>query len=320
MLGVAPAWAESMTFQALLNTDGSGRLIVNDESEPEWQSCKPDLSACSPFATGQEINTDGAPPETVFWDGEDKLSPVWYGNVSAVTAPSVSGDIRANEIVIPIPGEWRGGWEGDHNRMQLSACASPTGEDCIAFLHSDYVNGLPDGAALIDPAFTGRYLRVANRRSGAGIVFVHAEPWPYPREAVWPADTLTSVAIAGQIAPATHPLLIDAAPPPLIRAWISKRGVATVRCEGLACRAVLIAGRKGRRARTVRELPAINPDIPVKKLPRLRLRHRARIRLGSGRIRMTVKVNGTRAARRTLVLGKAVHRRRTSHRRRLRHR
>jgi hypothetical protein len=300
-LTTTPAPARSAPI-ALLNPDGSGRLLA-DQGSPEWKACKPDLSVCSPFAAGSDISTDGAAPETVFWGGEDQLSPVWYGNVFAVTQPSVTGTLRANELVTPVPGQWHGGWDGDHDSTQLAACTSPTGEDCITLTHTHYPGGCSDGAAVIDPAFSGRYLRVADQRLGAGPIAepAYAVSSPYGG-GVWPADTLTSVAMVGQITAATGDREVECGPPPLARASISKRGVATVRCELLACRTALIAKRGRRRARVVRKLPAVPFRLSAKNLPRLRLRPRSLVRLGSGRTRMIVKVNGLQIAQRTVRL------------------
>lgn len=90
-----------------------------------------------------------------------------------------------------------------------------------------------------------------------------------------------------------------------MRTAATNRGIylkagGTVEC-GLSCRAVLIAKHGRRGARLVRKLPR-------KRVPRfgnpttLRLPHRSIERLGPGRVRMVVKIDGQRMARRTVLL------------------
>ncbi len=311
-LGSPPsAAAESATISAHLNADGSGSLIVNPTSQGwSWEACVPDLSKCTQFATGQIITTVGAEANTVFRasaGGTTALSPVWHGNVTSLTPPSVSGVVRANELVTPIPGQWGGGWEGDLSFTQLSACASPEGIDCTTLTDRTYSEehpeACPNGSAVLDPAFTGEYLRVADLQVGPRPVSAGVGTSSPYRHEVWAANPLTAVAIVGRIAPAVGPRTAKCGPPALVKASISKKGVATVRC-GLGCRVVLIAKRgrhSARLARNLRPFPFMAPrNYPI---PKLSLSPQSLMRLGSGRARMIVMVDGRRATRRTVLLG-----------------
>jgi hypothetical protein len=302
--------AESAKIQAVLNSDGGGRMVANSQTNPSdetwfWEACAPDLSTCTPFGSVRIVNTTGAAAETVFRVtssyGATTLSPVWHGNVTSLGPPSVSGVVRANELVTPVPGQWNGGWDGDFDLTQLSACAIPAGDACTTITDFRYARGCQSGATVLDPAFTGEYLRVADERFGVGTAFtLEGAASPYGHEA-WTAGPTTSVAIVGRIGRAAGPRTINCGPPPLVQASISKSGVATVKC-GLGCRVVLLARRGPHTVRLTRKLPP-TPLIPPRKgIPKLRLLPQSLARLGPGSVRMIVTVDGKRAARRTVLL------------------
>lgn len=318
MLAAVPALAaeEGIEMQALLKDDGSGFLFVNTPQEPmTWEACSSTLTNCTPFGSGGELATAGASPVRIFrvtgGAGSIGLSPVWHGNVSSTSPPSVRGSVRANELVTPVPGGWGGGWGGDEpDFMQLSACPTPTGENCVTLTHSHYAASCANEAAVLDPAFVGDYLRVADRRNGAGphIVPLYGVGSPYGLD-IWTAGPRTSAAIVGRIAPAQHRRTARCGPPPLNAAAISKRGVAIVECR-LGCRTVLIAKHKRRRARVVRRLPRKRAlprrlgerPIPLRGPAALRPPRRFSAPLGHRRVRVIVKIDGRQAARRTVRL------------------
>ena len=301
------AGAETIRMQALLNPDGSGHLFVNTGAgEPfSWEACAPDLSICTPFTVGREISTVGAQPDTVFRvsnasDTATGVSPVWRGNLVSLAPPSISGVLRANELVTPIPGQWRGGWDGAKDWMQLAACTTPTAIRCTTLTHSHYAEGCRNDAAVLDPAFTGDYLRVADENVGAGPHFIlqYGVGSPYGFE-IWKPGPTTATALAGRIRRAAGPRTAKCGPPPVNEASISRQGVAVVRC-GLGCHAVLIAKNGRRKAhvfRKVRRGRSFQYRPIVLTLPR-----RARARLEPGRTRLIVRINGRRVARRTVSL------------------
>ena len=315
----SPSAAETISMQALLNDDGSGRLFVNTGTgEPwTWEACSPDLTSCSPFGTGREISTASANPETVFRvsgnpaaDLMPGVSPVWHGNVASTRTPSVSGIVRANELVTPIPGTWIGGWGNEPDVMQLSACSEPTGQNCVTLTNAHYVGGCPNKGAVLDPAFAGDYLRVADRRDGSGPHFMLAYGVisPYGLD-LWTPGARLSTAVAGRIASATAPPAADCGPPPLNSASISREGIAKVKC-GLGCRVLFVAKGKRKSTRLVRKLPR-KPAAPVRLGERpLPLRDPISLQLprwfssaaGHERIRMIIKIDGKLAARRTVRL------------------
>lgn len=105
MLATGARAAETAHIQATLNSDGTGSMIANVSMGHSgelwsWQACTENQSSCVPFASGQIVNTGGASPGTVFSATESladatTTSPVWHGNVSALTLPGVSGEVRA---------------------------------------------------------------------------------------------------------------------------------------------------------------------------------------------------------------------------------
>jgi hypothetical protein len=208
--------------------------------------------------------------------------------------------VRANELVTTTPATWSGGWNGDFDQTQLAACATPTGEGCLSLTEPKYVRGCRHEGTVLDPAFTGKYLRIADRRYGPGTIFtLEAAVSPFGH-AIWKASGSTSVAMLGRIKQATGPRSAKCGPPPLIEASISSEGVATIGC-GLGCRAVLIAKRGKVRARATRKVFPTRPLGSERPL-RLKLSPRALVHLGPGRVHMTVKIDGRQAATRTVLL------------------
>lgn len=303
--------AESAEIQPVLDPNGSGRMVVNSQTNPDdetwaWESCTLDLKTCTPFAHGRIVETAGAPVPTIFRAtsnrGATALSPQWNGTVAAVSPPSVAGAVQANELVVPVRGEWRGGWAGDVDWTQLAACKGPADEGCTTLTHRHYIDGCGNGAAVIDPMFTGMYLRVAAWRMPANTPeLMYAVGSPYTPD-IWQRGPTVSVALVGRIQAATGPPASGCGPSPLVEASISRRGVATVRC-GLGCRATLVARQGKRRARVSRKLAPL-PAAPRKgtTLPALRLQARQMKRFEAGPVRMFVEVYGRRVASRTVHL------------------
>ena len=305
-LGTASA-AESVRMQPLLNNDGSGKLFVNTPPGPfspdwSWDACTPDLSSCQPFAIGGEIGTGNAPANTVFrvsMGSASGLSPIWHGNLGITAPPSVEGEVRANELVTPHLATWVGGWDGDFDRTQLAVCATPAGKRCMSITAPKYVQGCRNEATVIDPAFTGKYLRIADMRFAPGTSFtLEAAISPYGH-AVWQENGGTATAIVGRIQRATGPRKVRCGPPPLIQASISVRGIASIAC-GFDCRAVLIARQGADTAQSVRR---VGGTLRGGGATELGLSAKALKRLGPGRTHLIVQVNGKRAAQRTVVLG-----------------
>lgn len=248
----------------------------------------------------------GALPGTVFRvesHGAVGVSPEWRGRLKQVKPPSVEGIVRANEFVSPIPGRWSGGWEREFSRMQLSACVTPSGNDCTTLTDLHYARDCTQGASFVlDARFTGSYLRVADNRVGASPPMEFAYGISSPNAGtVLTGSRSTAVAVLGQIAPAAIPFPGECGPPPSGEASISSQGVAFVRCQG-GCSAALIASRKERRTGVVRRLPEQNALI-VAPAAEMRAPKAALAQLGPGSIRLVVAIDGRRAAQRTMRLG-----------------
>jgi hypothetical protein len=314
--------AEEAQMQALLNADGSAKLFANDPAESfSWEACDVSLTTCSPAGTGRELNVAGAPDGTIFKLNETRTgySPVWHGDLKILAPPSVTGELRAGEVVTPVPATWQGGWEGDYDQTQLAACATPAGEGCTSITDTKYVGGCANGGAVIDPSFGGDYLRVADEREGPGTATtLEATLSPYGHP-IWPAQGNTAVAIAGQIGPALRTSSPSCGPEALVEAWISSSGVAKVSCA-LGCEATLVA-RHGHRAIHKARLVAATglpgfltkPNEVKPSGTSLRLPHGLLKRLGSGHAKFAVEVGGERFASRSVNL--ASHRKRSGGRR-----
>lgn len=121
-------------------------------------------------------------------------------------------------MVVPVPGTWVGGWQtGGIDTIQLAACANADGTACTAIAAPGYVYACPGQGAVIDPVFTGWYLRVADQRSEtnapvATVAIISPSSYGAP---VWNASPTTSVAVVGQIAGAADPRPVSCGGPPL---------------------------------------------------------------------------------------------------------
>jgi hypothetical protein len=339
------AFADDAAVQAVLAPDGSGVLVGqpklpapdNPSRTWSWDVCAPNGADCTPFATGQNTTTAGAPAHVVFEaiasDGLTAMSPVWYGPPAPLTPPSVTGTIQANDLVTPAAGTWNGGgWQGDTDWFQLAACQNSDGSDCTTLTDDpDYSGGCPNGAAVIDPTFTGDYLRVADQRLPADTVWnttLTSSPY-HPGE--WTAGPTISVAVIGQIAAATGPRQATCGPPPITSATtpppaapegststtgptgpaptasgatttlsepgaatVSQTGVARVSCA-TACTIELTASHASHTVHSRRILASTGKM--TLRIPKNKLR-----RLGHGRTTFTVTIDGTPIAIRRIRL------------------
>jgi hypothetical protein len=310
--------SRGIRIQTEIGPTGIGSLMADTSSTTlpplTWEACAPDLRSCRRFAGGRKIETTGAAPGTVFRvrdaGGGTGISPEWRGSPKALAPPKVVGIIQANESVSPVRGLWSGGWEGENSELQLSACATEAGEQCVALTDPHRIRWgcTSSDSFTLGPDLTGRYLRVADRQSGGP----HIEP-PYavgpapPRYEValfrsggdvWGRSRNTSVAIVGQIGPAVNPTAGECGPPPAPTATISRKGVARVECAA-GCSAVLVGTRNGRRQLVTRHVSehALLTPYPALELD---LSRSALARLGAGKIRLTVEIDGALWVQRTI--------------------
>ncbi len=310
LLATAPAnAAENARVSVTIRPDGSGGMVANSVTNPadevwRWEACDTSLSRCQPFSEGRIVGTGAAPAETIFRVtssyGASALSPVWHGVVSPAASPSVSGAVRANQLVAPLPGGWTGGWDGDGSYTQLSACPARASAGCIPITDPDYVDGCKGGAAVLDPAFVGRYLRVAEWRHGPNPISHLLPAWPLMEEP-WDSSPVVNVGFVGRIKPAVHPRRAGCGIPPLVEASLSRAGVGSVICL-LGCRATLVAHGSKRSLRILRRLSKVRYAPPQGPPPmRLRFDESEIASLGKGPVRFLLRVNGRRVASRTLV-------------------
>jgi hypothetical protein len=266
--------SDGIKMQALLDGDGTGRLFVNNTDGPwHWESCTPELTDCRPMKGGRELSTRGVQAPAVFRvksAGLAGVSPEWRGRVTQIAPPSVKGIIRADEFVSPMPGKWARGWEDEYSELQLSACTTADGEGCTSLTHTHYVRRdcsrtASLSASFVIPAeFAGQYLRVAERRLGAGPIIraLYALNSPYGY-AAWHQNSVTSAAIVGRIAPPAKEFSGECGPPVPSEGSISQRGLGFVRCSE-ACRATLTVGRAGRMVRAERAISSSRSEGRVR--------------------------------------------------------
>jgi hypothetical protein len=291
-----------VAMQALLDDDGSGRLFVNNPDGPwRWESCTPRLTECRQVAGGRELSTRGVRPPAVFRvrsEGLVGISPEWRGRPEQIAPPSTAGLIRANEFVSPMPGRWARGWEAEQSELQLSACRTAAGKVCTTLTHSHYVRrdcSLTESviASFVIPAeFAGQYLRVAERRLGAGpivrLAYAVGSPYGHP---VWRRNRVTSAAVVGRIASPTRDFPGECGPPVPSEGSISKGGLRLVRCSE-DCRATLIAGREGRAVRAKRTVAASRGSLFAGPPEQIALPPGRWAKLGEGPITVALRVDG----------------------------
>jgi hypothetical protein len=293
--------AERAVVEAFLAPDGSGELLAAENFREgkgwSWETCTVSLANCAKYATGEATTTARATPETVFRvtsrAGASALSPVWHGDVKSLGPPSVQGQILANELITPIAGQWSGGWDGDYDWTQLAACATPAGTDCMTLTDQHFNGSCPKGAAVLDPAFVGQYLRVADQRvdAEAGIE-LYAISSPYHHGEIWQAGPLTSTAIVGRIGRARGPRKAKCGPPLIVaEASIAKRGIVKFQCS-LGCR-ITVIGRRGARTIRIHSNDRAFAD-------ELQFSRDKRTYIGEGPVRISVLIDGKQVARRVV--------------------
>jgi hypothetical protein len=188
--------------------------------------------------------------------------------------------------------------------MQLSACATATGLSCITLTDPRYPrNCAAEASFALEERFAGTYLRVANRRVGAGPLSrtAIAVTSPYGDE-VWSPSRNTAVFIAGQIAPPINAYPGECGPPPPGKAVIDAQGSALVDCQG-GCQATLIASGKGKRLQVTGSLSP-RDSLLVKPPVELRVpKRKIQARLAPGRVQFAVKIDGKQVAQRTVLFG-----------------
>jgi hypothetical protein len=87
------------------------------------------------------------------------------GHLRTIAPPSVSGEVRVGGLVRPVAATWAGGWGRETDWLQLQACRTSEGGDCVVVLDEiKYGRCRPDGGRLLPARYEGRWLRVADTR------------------------------------------------------------------------------------------------------------------------------------------------------------
>ena len=170
----------------------------------------------------------------------------------------MTGPVRANALVTPVPAVWEGGWTGDMGETQLSACPTISSSGCITLTSRGYGGGCPKGGAILDPDFVGWYLQLASSVYGPQVAFaLPAFSSPYG-EVSWAAGPATAVAVLSRIASAAGRRTMNCGPPPLVPGLPPREALrvssAEIATDGLAivhCSQCTVAIRAGSRRRQV---------------------------------------------------------------------
>lgn len=290
-------------MQALLNPDGNGRLFVNSSGSGwKWEACIGHPVTCTRVPGSRELIVPANMRGSVFVvhsQGQTGRSPEWTGKPRVTAPPRVQGEVRGGGYAVPTPGRWTGGWRGEYSEFQLAACAGPGGVDCVALTSPHYVRPCSADASIALPSWSaGMYLRVAEQRVGAQPAAMLAFGVTSPAaEKVWPRGPVIAVAEAGQIAPSSGPAA-ECGPAIEPRAWISKKGVASVECVG-GCHAELLAGQ-GSDVQRVEDTLVPTSALVAGPPRELRIPEASLRRLGSGHLRFTVVIDGQQVTAQTV--------------------
>jgi hypothetical protein len=133
---------------------------------------------------------------------------VGAGLLGAESVPAVESGMKMQALLNADGSGFIGGWDGEGDFLQLAACRGERGTNCTTLTDSHYVGSCPEGSVVLDPAFIGDYLRVADQRRGAGPHYVqrYASGSPYgARGGVWEVSPITSAVVVGRIAPPVGP-------------------------------------------------------------------------------------------------------------------
>jgi len=196
--------------------DGTGQLIANPAGHPvTWERCAPEGSPCTTYDDGdanpQFLSVRDDPPGTAFTatqDGVTSRSEIWRGRVRATAPPRVDGEIRVGGLVAPVPATWEGGWGREADWLQLQACRTAQGADCVVILDSiKFGRCRPDGGRLLPARYEGSWLRVTDTRIDREQPFTlegYTAP-EYIRPNV-PGPPAVAGAVVGQIASGPAPV------------------------------------------------------------------------------------------------------------------
>ena len=231
------------------------------------------------------------------------MSPVWQGNLTLATPPSIAGRLRVDELVIPVPGELAGRMGRRLDQTQWSGRLRDPDRGRLRLAHRPQVRRRLRTRRHGARSVLCRRVS-AGRRSGAGPgpsppLDAAVSPYGHP---LWPAEGNTAVALVGRIGRGHRRAVREpCGPKPQVEAWISSRGVAKVSCP-FGCEATLVAGQAGEQRPETLRVPSTgateDPDPrgsthPTRPGGPPRRYHRAKLRrLGAGRGALVVEVGG----------------------------
>ncbi len=221
-LGSMQDTPSGISFQYLINPDGSGGLVANPpggQGTIGWASCVNSGTDCAPIASGSDsdrvLNVGDTPAGTVFevtatsagQTATERTVP-YRGRVRWTEPPALAGAPRVNSFVQPIPGKWEGGWGLEASYVQLQVCRTYAAQRCLVISDTNYWNGCPGTGATIAKRYEGWYVRTVDQRNG--------DAMPLPAIAYMAPEAIRP-AMPGPAVASTPPLRILPAAGPAAR-------------------------------------------------------------------------------------------------------
>jgi hypothetical protein len=289
----------SVSTTRLVDAQGDPQLVVyaggsGGSGSVEWSTCPPDSAVCiaagawqtstggstftaGPTAAGTVLRADGT------WEGQPiAFRATWLGTVTAVAPPVFRGRAIAGTRVQATPGSWSGGWGDERSDVRVQACKTREARTCQTVVAAGEA---ADGAVTVNARYTGWYLFAVDIRKAREVV-----PYPMPAVALplfhWPVAPGQTIAFSAPVGPVVGPTAA------LRRRALYRDGrpqLGTVRCPAVACTAV-VRVRHGATTRT-QTLTVTGTETIA---PRLRLR--------PGAWRVSVTIDGVRAAQRRVAV------------------
>lgn len=155
--------------------------VETPDATVTWHACAP---TCGPaIGTDTTLRPGPTAPGTTFEVRATSSAgtvvartAAWTGRVTAVTAPTVTGEVRIGRRLASAPAAWTGGWGDERDLVDFRACPTADGgAGCVSianFPGYDTTSDVP-----VDPVYAGWFVGVVTQRSGPGFI---SGGIPYP--------------------------------------------------------------------------------------------------------------------------------------------
>jgi hypothetical protein len=169
----------AVAIQAVFDQRGDPILGANFSpdgslAQPTFSICLPNPGRCKPtHAVHGELEPGREPAGTVFEASATyehnvySSRVIWHGTVATLHPPQLTGAARVGARVMPVAGDWGGGWGGETDQLGVEACRSSTGAECRMLGGGEL--GCPDQSSRpkVGNWYTGWYLFAVDARLAA---------------------------------------------------------------------------------------------------------------------------------------------------------